>query len=344
MANDRETITKQEKPSIERLEQRLIFVSHTHADRKLAAAVRTLIEGAFSGLVRAFVSSDPTPTGGLQPGDPWYSEIHAQLNEAVSVWVLATPMSIQRPWIYWEAGIGRVTCPGAVVVLRVGLSSNDLPSPLSNFQSFDGLVAADGGIGELVGKVGNQIGMNLPPVLIESVSEKWLSEAKSHKPEPEGEAPAPKLSPEQLDQFGALIARLEAAVDSTREMVPRARPAPTAVSARRRREAEVEYSRRQNELRAQLVGSNTMIYRRVDKLVEAIGGAPPESTFQFSLIDPDGDAKIQVQRDDETVFIYLDGKALESLDAPAGASAPARALISEIKDELAVMDDAAEEQ
>ncbi len=332
MINDRETITKHEKPSIRKLEQRLIFVSHTHADRKLAAEVRTLIEESFSGVVRAYVSSDPTPTGGLQPGDEWYEEIHRQLRAAESVWVMATRTSIERPWIYWEAGIGKAACPGAVVVLRVGLSSNELPSPLSNFQSYDGLVDEDGGVGELLGKVANQIGMNLSPILIKATAERWIKAAKRHKPETEGQTPSPQLSPEQLDQFGALIARLEAVVDLTRAAPP-VRPArEVALPPSRRREAQVAARREADERLARVVGNSTLIYEKVDRLVETIDGAPSGTTFQFSHIDGDGDARIDATRDSETVHIYLHSEALISFEAPAGGSTAARALISKIKE------------
>lgn len=237
MANDRDAAAKQEKSGTGKVEPRFIFISHTHADRQLAAALRNIVEEAFSGVVKAFISSDPTPTGGIAPGSEWYSEIHAQLRLAEAVWVLATRSSIERPWIYWEAGVGKASCSGGVVVLRIGLDSGDVPSPLGNFQSYDGLISGDGGIGDLLGKVGNQIGMSVSLILIDALSKKWVDAAKTHKPEAVDGGPSPKLSAEQLDQFGALIARLEAVTDLARA------PSRSAVQARiERQRALVERS------------------------------------------------------------------------------------------------------
>ena len=117
---------------------RSVFVSHSHADRKLASGLQLLIEEAYSGIVTPFVSSDPGPTGGIMPGDEWFVRIGMALRDAEAVWVIATPTAISRPWVYWEAGIGRALCPGGVIVIRVSLSPEEIPSPLSAFQSYDG--------------------------------------------------------------------------------------------------------------------------------------------------------------------------------------------------------------
>ncbi len=328
MAGNNELDLKQDKPSSGKIERRQIFVSHTHADRNLAANVRILIEEAFSGVIRPYVSSDPAPTGGLQPGE-WYTQIHAELGRSESVWVLATPTSIQRPWIYWEAGIGRAICPGAVVVLRVALSSNDVPSPLSNFQSYDGLVVGDDGVGELLGKVANQIGMNISPILIDDVAEKWVKAAKSHKPQPEGETASPKLAPEQLNQFDALIARLETSVTAIRA-------APSDTQAARRqaeiREAVSRASRDRIAFLSRILGTDETMYESVDDLTHVIDGAPPEVKFSFTNFDSDEDAVIFVEYEGQSATIWLLTSAMEVVEKSSVGSSRARSLISEIVD------------
>ena len=336
MANDKDASAKQEKSGTGKVEPRFIFLSHTHADRQLAAALRNLVEEAFSGVVKAFISSDPTPTGGIAPGSEWYSEIHAQLRLAEAVWVLATRSSIERPWIYWEAGVGKASCPGGVVVLRVGVDSGGVPSPLGNFQSYDGLISGDGGIGDLLGKVGNQIGMSVSPFLIDALSENWVRAAKAHKPEADEGVPSPKLSPEQLDQFGALIARLEAATDLVRT-TPSRPAAPTPA----RRERGTEIQREFEERRARITGRTRNMYSKATELVETVDSFAPETTFRFTSIDDEGDAEIEAERDGEQTTIWLEGRALEALEETAGVSAASRSLIREI---LQARDQEQEEQ
>lgn len=101
-----------------------VFISHAYSDAKFASALVDLLGDVFSGLLKAFVSSDPSPTGGILPGEEWYARIHEQLQACEAVWVIATPTSITRPWLYWEAGLGKAVCPsGIVVVSLAGLST-----------------------------------------------------------------------------------------------------------------------------------------------------------------------------------------------------------------------------
>lgn len=202
------------------VEQRTVFVSHSHADRALASQLQKLVETVFSGVVKVFASSDRGPAGGIMPGgDEWYSQIEANLRGAEAVWVLATPGSITRPWIYWEAGTGRAICPRGLVVLRVGLTGNQVPSPLNNFQSYDGLALES--VVELLGKVAHQIGMTLAPVLVDTPVKVWVEAAGKHQPEQGDEPGVPNLTPERLDRIEAAIARLEAMT------MPSARPIET---------------------------------------------------------------------------------------------------------------------
>jgi hypothetical protein len=309
------------------LEARSIFVSHSHADRELANALGDLVDAVFSGLVVAFTSSDPGPTGGLMPGDEWFARIHTRLREAEAVWVLATPQSITRPWIYWEAGTGRALCPGSVVVVRVGLQANGVPSPLSAFQSYDGLSSGDDGIGVMLNKVAAQIGMKLAPVLVGKYAADWIAVAKAHKPEAEGVGPAPAVAPEQLDRLEAIIARLEAAAvpaGARPSLEPVVVPSDSEEGERRRR-IQLEVSRaahsleeqrqreRWSEIRRRVVGEATHVYDDADAFVAAISAAPADTLFDSARIDDDGDAEVNAARGEEGAAIYLRSTALPQL-------------------------------
>jgi hypothetical protein len=196
------------------VQKRSVFVSHTHADRKLAGALKDLIDATYSGIVRTFFSSDPAPDGGIQPGDEWFQRIQRELVSAEAVWVLATKSSILRPWVYWEAALGRAFCAGGVVVLRVGISAHEILSPLNQFQSYNGGSTDAGGIAELVPKVGAQMGMTIPPVLVVSATSEWIKIVEGYEPETQKGTNDANLSAEQVTQLEAVVARLEVAVNA----------------------------------------------------------------------------------------------------------------------------------
>jgi len=290
-----------------KLEQRLVFVSHGHADRQLALALKALIGTAFSGVVDAFISSDPGPAGGVMPGDQWYAQIEGKLCQAESVWVLATPTSIKRPWIYWEAGIGRALCPNGLVVVKIHLGGSAVPSPLTSFEIYDGLDA--GRMAELLGKVGLQIGMSPPAFLLKTATEEWAAVAQSYEAAEEKGEDAPTVSPERLDRLDGAIARLEAI------------PVPLAPTS-----PGDDFRQRLTRI----VGAGTVLYTSVNDLINAIETAPVDTTFRASYIDDDGDMAIRATRGEETVRLFLGGSTLSSVTDMQGLGQRTRGLLQRI--------------
>ncbi len=206
-------------PSRGRVPKRLIFISHAHADRKLAQALQRLVRAVFAGVVEPYASSDPTPGGGIQPGEEWDPAIHEHLDRAEAVWVLATPTSITHPWLYWEAGIGRARSPHGVTVLRVGLAQEEIPSPLSAFQGFDGLAEGDGGMGELLKKVAGQIDMAPTAALLAEEVKTWVAAAEAHQPDEPASEAGLSLTPEHVNKIEALMSRMEQSSRAVEELV-----------------------------------------------------------------------------------------------------------------------------
>jgi hypothetical protein len=329
------------EPSQRPLWPRTVFVSHAVADRKLATSLGHLIEEAFSAILGYYASSDPSPSGGLQPGDEWYAEIHARLRSADSVWVLATTESISHPWLYWEAGIGRALCPHGVVVLRVGVKGADIPSPLSAYQSYDALALGDTGIDTLLGKVANQLGMKLTPALVGDCTERWLAAAKVHTPElgTVGQT----LGPEQVDRIEGLIGRLEGAV----QRIPGLAAAPTTGlttdwfsamaggeartyrsraerreeratrSAQRLARAATEATRAEEIRRQGAVfksGKKPGILNSQEQFLEVVNQNP---TLSYSVLpfDSDGDLPIDASDGTTTVRFWLRGEWVDAIDS-----------------------------
>lgn len=195
------------------LGKRSAFVSHAAVDRDLVEALGILIEHVYSDIVSVWNSSDPSPSGGMQPGDPPYTRIHTQMTTADTLWVLATAVSVTRPWVYWETGYWkalRTDLERGPVILRVGIDQNAVLSPLSMYECFDGSTAT--GITSLLKKFGAQLGMKLTDEQLAGPVEKWLEVAAEYVPgEPPEDSPeGSALQPEQLDRLEGILARMEA--------------------------------------------------------------------------------------------------------------------------------------
>lgn len=190
------------------VEHKKIFISHAHADRELARALTRLIERTYSNVVDVFFSSDLRSGGGLQPGDLWFARLHAALDDSLAVWVLVTPQSVNSPWVYWEAGIGSVRCPGGVVVLRTGIEQ--APAPLNAFQAFDGSAAEDSGIGTLIDKVAGQLNMSIDVALRQPAIDEWLGVVEGFSPAADADDETrPEVTGERLGRFEAAVTRIE---------------------------------------------------------------------------------------------------------------------------------------
>lgn len=117
-------------------EKPIIFISHASTDKPVAFLIKQEIEVVFGETVEVFVSSLP---GSIEPGSDWLKQIQKKLDEATIVVVLITPISIHRPWIWFEIGASwlkmiekeRKIYP--LCAPEIELSS--LPEPLSRLQA-----------------------------------------------------------------------------------------------------------------------------------------------------------------------------------------------------------------
>ena len=113
-----------------------VFVSHAVTDAPIAAIIKAEIDRVFAKGVTVFASSIPRT---LKPGSDWLKGIGESLDAASAVAVLLTPVSINRPWIWFEVGASwsrmerdeRRIYPLCVPEIDLG----DLPEPLSRLQA-----------------------------------------------------------------------------------------------------------------------------------------------------------------------------------------------------------------
>jgi hypothetical protein len=105
-----------------------LFVSHISEERDVAAALKAMLQEAFSGDVEVFTSSD---TKSIAGGQNWLDAVHHALEQASAVIVLCSRASIQRSWVQFELGAAWMRQIPIVPLCHSGLKVTDLPMPLS---------------------------------------------------------------------------------------------------------------------------------------------------------------------------------------------------------------------
>ncbi|HUV05213.1 MAG TPA: toll/interleukin-1 receptor domain-containing protein [Armatimonadota bacterium] len=102
-----------------------VFISHVHEDEPLAEAFELLIHNVSAGVVPTFRSTAKQFGGGIQYGEEWFRWICESVNKAKHIVALLTPASVSRPWILFEAGLGKGKSDGVVFGVGLGISRED---------------------------------------------------------------------------------------------------------------------------------------------------------------------------------------------------------------------------
>jgi hypothetical protein len=83
------------------LPESLLYIVHAAADRDLAILLRSRIKDLVPDL-QVFLASK---AGEIPTGEDWLAHIHKNLEAATSFLLLLTPRSIDRHWVWYEAGV-----------------------------------------------------------------------------------------------------------------------------------------------------------------------------------------------------------------------------------------------
>jgi hypothetical protein len=114
------------------MQKPLVFISHITTEKEIAVAFKELIEQAFLGMIEVFVSSDPNS---IAMGGRWLDNITYGLKNCIIEIVVASPTSVTRPWINFEAGAGWVRDISVIPLCHSGMTPSALPAPLSSLQA-----------------------------------------------------------------------------------------------------------------------------------------------------------------------------------------------------------------
>ncbi len=139
------------------MQKLLVFVSHIKPERIIADSFRKLIESKFMGLIEVFVSSDPES---IAMGGRWLEEITQGLKTCIVEVVLASPLSVRRPWINFEAGAGWVRDIPVIPVCHSGMTPDFPPPPLSSLQA--ALATDQEQMERVLAVLANKLGCNRP--------------------------------------------------------------------------------------------------------------------------------------------------------------------------------------
>ncbi len=109
----------------------IVFISHTSEEADVAQSFQSLIGDKFLGLFDVFVSSDGKS---IRVGQQWLDSVSQALQACVLEVIIASPTSVTRPWINFEAGAAWVRGIPIIPLCHSGMTPSKLPVPLNLLQ------------------------------------------------------------------------------------------------------------------------------------------------------------------------------------------------------------------
>ena len=111
-----------------------IFISHITEEHLIANEIKQLLEDSFLGAFDVFLSSNENC---LKLGEEWFDTIKTSIQTCKMMLVMCSPISINRPWITFEAGAGWMKGVPVIPICHSGLQISQLPSPLNIIQAME---------------------------------------------------------------------------------------------------------------------------------------------------------------------------------------------------------------
>jgi hypothetical protein len=114
----------------------LVFISHDTRDAELAEAFSNLLKSVSAGVLKSFRTSDRRGNQGIEYGVEWYPEIIKNIQGASDVVCLLTKLSVDRPWILFEAGMAKGKLDTPILGVALGIELKEASSgPFAQFQN-----------------------------------------------------------------------------------------------------------------------------------------------------------------------------------------------------------------
>jgi hypothetical protein len=156
--------------------QKQVFISHISKESALARALKERLLADFKGLLDVFVSSDRASIGA---GTKWLDEVDQALKDANLVIVMASPESIARPWVNFEAGAVWLRGTRLIPLCHSGMTPATLPNPLNLLQAA-GFTDAQG-MQKVYDAVAVLLGVATPRVNFESIAQRFAQAVAAYQ-------------------------------------------------------------------------------------------------------------------------------------------------------------------
>jgi hypothetical protein len=112
------------------------FISHFSGDKHIAELFANTLRRITLEQIDPWFSSDSTGDSGLKPGDIWFNQLLTKITKSRAVVALLTPNSINRPWVYFESGIGQALKKCEVIPICIGVKRDSILPPLGLYQCY----------------------------------------------------------------------------------------------------------------------------------------------------------------------------------------------------------------
>lgn len=172
-----------EEPQIDRTPSGGVFISHIHEDREIAEAFSTLVRDVTAGMVQTYSSSSTSSDAGIKYGDEWFQWIRDRVETADHVVALLTPRSVGKPWILFEAGLGKAQTATTMFGVAVGMSVAD--ASVGPFGVFQNSSADKKSLVKLCEQLATRANLRPRTEIIEDMVDRFIATVESTIPQDE---------------------------------------------------------------------------------------------------------------------------------------------------------------
>lgn len=113
-----------------------LFISHASSDGEFATVLQAEITKVFADGVNVFCTSSP---GAIGASTDWLATIEEKLSTSQAVIAIITPLSIERPWLWFEVGASWLRARNDQLAIyplcAPEIDFSELPSPLDRLQA-----------------------------------------------------------------------------------------------------------------------------------------------------------------------------------------------------------------
>lgn len=153
-------------------------MSFIHEEEAIARFVDTFINRALGYGIDTFRSSDETA---IYAGEDWMNRIFEELKTAKVLISMLSPVSVQRPWINFEAGAAWMGDARVIPVCFGGLTIGELPKPYSSLQAVE--IGTHDGAYYLVSSIAHHLNLPAPtkPIFSDDLAAKLKKDPEENK-------------------------------------------------------------------------------------------------------------------------------------------------------------------